>query len=626
MSSKPELEPFVDFLGQHAPWSELSHTARAELAGQLEIEYRRRGSELCPPGSKLERLYIVRSGGLREVNAAGNLLADHGEGDTIGAEALAGREPRANLLRAIADTLLYTLSPERFARVCQAHPEVLAFFTQRAGESLRAASHAPHDAEPGSPNLSLRVGSLVTRAVVSVRANTSIRHAATLMTNERVSSLLVTGGPALGIMTDRDLRSRVIAEGRSADDPVASIMSSPVAGVDADAMLTDALMEMMNRGVHHLAVHRAGTVVGVLTVSDLVQSQATNPIYLLSDIGRQSSIAGLVQVSQQRADVLLQLVAAGAKAVDIQRILTRIGDALTRRCIALAQLELEKSGPPLPAQGFCWVAFGSQARQEHALGSDQDNGLILSESIAASDPRLSALAERVCDALAACGYPRCPGGIMAVTNRYRQPLSVWRAYFSEWIREPSRDAVMRGSIFFDLRAIAGDAALVTSLEEHVVEQVHERPLFIAHLARDALARRPPLGFFGRLVVEPGGEHSDTLDLKHRGVIPIVDLARVYALEGGCRGASTLERLRCARSRRTLSETGCEELVDALEVIGRSRLRHQARCLREARPVDNLARFEELSSVERRQLRDAFSVVKGLQDALEHSHQLGRISG
>jgi CBS domain-containing protein len=486
---------------------------------------------------------------------------------------------------------------------------------------LRRVSAAPPRPDPGGASLSRRVKSLLVRPLVRIDAAASIRAAAQLMTRERVSCLIVEAPGSLGIVTDRDLRSRVVATSADPGAPVSSIMSSPVASVDARASLLEASMQMMRLNVHHLAVFDAGAPVGVVTLADLVQSHVANPVYLLGEISKQETLDGLIRASRRRADVLLQMVASDATALDTHQILTQIGDAITRRLIEIVWKELAADEEREPVGRYCWVAFGSQARQEHALGSDQDNALIFTDPADNSSGALTRLAERVCDGLDACGYPRCKGEIMACVPRWCQPRAAWKEQFTKWIREPTKEAVMRGSIFFDMRAVHGDPALVEELGAHVLKEISSHPLFLALLAHNSLERKPPLGFFRQLVVESSGEHESTLNLKHRGLIPIVDLARVYGLEAGCSESNTLVRLRRAVAAGVLSETGCTELTDAYEFIGSVRLRLQAQQLRHGKPATNYLDPNDLTSAERAHLRDAFSVVRTIQSSLERSRQL-----
>ena len=185
---------------------------------------------------------------------------------------------------------------------------------------------------------------------------------------------------------------------------------------------------------------------------------------------------------------------------------------------------------------------------------------------------------------------------------------------------------MRASIFFDMRAVAGNAGLVYTLRQTLLEEVKRQPVFLAHLARNAMARTPPLGLFRQIVLEKEGTHAATLDLKHRGLVPIIDLARFLALEAGCSSPKTLQRLRAAQERGGLSSEGLSELRAAFELIALLRLQHQARCVSRSEAPDSFIHPDELSAAERRHLRDAFRVVKATQDSIHLSHQLGDLSG
>ena len=81
-----------------------------------------------------------------------------------------------------------------------------------------------------------RVRDLMTSPALTCQPGASITAAAALMTREGIGSLIVVGdgGAPVGIVTDRDLRSRVVARSRSASDPVAAIMSAPLITIEAD--------------------------------------------------------------------------------------------------------------------------------------------------------------------------------------------------------------------------------------------------------------------------------------------------------------------------------------------------------------------------------------------------------
>ena len=234
-----------------------------------------------------------------------------------------------------------------------------------------------------------------------------------------------------------------------------------------------------------------------------------------------------------------------------------------------------------------------------------------------------ALSRLVCDGLAACGYIHCPGGIMAMTDKWRQPHSLWAEYFRQWVDKPEPMALMLTCVFFDLRAIHGKVELLDSLRTQVLQRTRGNSLFLAHMVGKALKHRPPLGLFGSIARIRGGENAGTIDLKHSGIVPIVDLARVYALAGGIAAVNTHDRLEVASAAGEVSAQSARDLRDALEFLSKLRIAHQARQMGQGEAPDNFMALEELSNFERSHLKEAFSVVQTLQGVLGQRYQTGR---
>jgi CBS domain-containing protein len=300
---------------------------------------------------------------------------------------------------------------------------------------------------------------------------------------------------------------------------------------------------------------------------------------------------------------------------------TAITDALTTRLIHLAEAQL---GPP-PVD-YAWVAAGSQARAEQTAKSDQDNCMVLSDAF---DPSLHGtyfqeLSRQVCSGLDACGYVFCPGEMMAMTDTWRQPRKRWSEYFQRWIEQPDPKALMHTCVFFDLRRVAGSTTLLEAVTREALQLTRGNSLFLAHMVRNALSRQPPLGLFGNIQTARSGERRGTIDLKMYGIVPIVDLARVYALAGGHAQVNTHDRLEVAAQSREISEQSARDLRDVLEHLAALRIVHQARQMDAGQPVDNLLSLDELSNFERTQLKDAFRVVQGLQEVLAQRYQVGSV--
>jgi CBS domain-containing protein len=353
-------------------------------------------------------------------------------------------------------------------------------------------------------------------------------------------------------------------------------------------------------------------VIGMVTATDLLQRHSTSAVHLVGDVYKRNTVEEMAEISATVPELLVNLVSSGATAQSAGHIITAVGEAITCR---LLQLGEEQFGPPpIP---YAWIVCGSQARNEQTAHSDQDNGIILDDSYdeASHGEYFVQLANFVCDGLNACGYVYCPGDIMAKTDKWRQPLAKWKGYFRNWIDEPEPKALMHASIFFDMRCLYGQSELFEELHAYQLQKSSGNRIFLAFMAGNALQHTPPLGFFRNFVLEKGGEHDHTLNLKHNGVVPIIDLARVYALAGGSPAVNTYDRLRAALHSREISHGSAEDLLDAFEFISHVRLENQARQVRAGGTANNFVSPQELSHFERNHLKDAFSVVRTLQQTL-----------
>jgi CBS domain-containing protein len=317
----------------------------------------------------------------------------------------------------------------------------------------------------------------------------------------------------------------------------------------------------------------------------------------------------------------VHLIGSGATANHVGQAISAVTDAITLRLIELAEAEL--GPPPVP---YAWLAGGSQGRREQSSHSDQDNALLIADHMSETDDVwFKALAERVNDGLNACGYVYCPGEVMAKNPKWRQPLRIWTKYFTTWIKRPEPMALMLSSVFFDLRALHDPEGLFGELQERVVKLSKTNRIYIAYMAANALKHRPPLGFFRNFVLIHGGEHDRTVDIKHRGTVPIIDLARVYALSAGLDEINTIERLQAAAETTAVSRDGAANLIDAFELINTLRMRHQAKQLRRGEQADNFLEPGQLSPLERGHLKDAFVLINTMQESLGQRYQAGRFT-
>jgi CBS domain-containing protein len=509
------------------------------------------------------------------------------------------------------------------AQLLRERPELLAFFPAPLTPDENPGQ-APHQqAGPGTPTnlLNMPLRTLLRRQAITLPPAATIRDAAKLMREQRVSSvMLVEQDHLFGLVTDRDLRNRAIAENLDMDRAVADIATLAPLTADLRRPAFEALLLMTRHNIHHVPVMDGNRIAGMITATDLNEQHSTSAVYLAGDIFKQTTVEGLAQISQKIKALQRNLAAAHASAYSTGHIVTTITDALTSQLIHLAEAKLG----PAPVD-YVWVAAGSQARCEQTAQSDQDNGLILDNRYDESQhgEYFRELSVFVCDGLDACGFIHCPGEIMAMTDSWRQPQRRWAQYFRQWVEEPDPKALMLTSVFFDLRAVHGKTGLLDSLRQEVLQKTLGNSLFLAHMVGNVLKFRPPLGLFGQITPLRSGEHAGTVDLKHNGIAVIVSLARIYALAGGLAAVNTDDRLELAGQTAEVSPQGARDLRDALEFLGQLRISHQSRQVALGQQPNNYLALREISNFERSQLKNAFAVVNALQDVLDQRYHGGR---
>ncbi len=600
-----EKQSVERFLSGRQPFDLLPRHALDALIGALEGRRLDAGQSVFEAGARLDALYVIADGTVDMVSASGVPILRLGGGDLIGARELLRDGPAPNRAVTTSPVRLLALSKAVFLGLAAEHPDFATFFSR----SQRGRAETPGDVDLTT----LPVGEIMTRDPVTIGADASVGSAARLLRDRGISSLPVTtaDGRLVGILTTGDLTCRVLAERCDDNVPVGEVMTPDPFSLAPSALGLHAFVAMAERGIGHLPVVDRGRLVGIVTRTTILRHQSLSAIYLIGDIASRETPAALAEVTARLPQLLAQLVGGGAEPQVVSRLVTSVTDAVTRRLIDLAEAEL--GPPPVP---YLWLACGSQGRSEQTGVSDQDNCLILDNRVRPEhDGYFAALAQRVCAGLDACGYVYCPGDMMATTPRWRQPVATWRSYYAGWVRTPNPMAQMLASVMFDLRPIAGDETLYENLHTETLAMARANSIFVAHMVANSLKHQPPLSLFGGFWLIRDSDHRDTLDLKHSGVVPVVDLARVYALQGALTPVNTRERLIAAREAGVISPSGGHDLLDAYDLIAETRLRHQARLIREGRKPDNFMAPGLLSDLERNHLRSAFVIIKTMQSAL-----------
>jgi PAS domain S-box-containing protein len=609
---------------------DMARTRRAEADGALDRQPELKAA--LPFG--VFRTTAGRRGHLLEANPAARAILGFAEGEDVAGVPLMDRCFDAGDREAVADTLARDAAlTDRLLRIrgrdgSPRTVRVAAVMVRDATGHVRHVDGLLEDVtdrearEAGRAALleDLLAAVRFLEAPVSERAapaatcalDAPVSRAAAAMARGPHDAVLVEGpgGDAVGIVTDADLRRRVVAESRDPVLPVYQVMSAPVASVPASTPAFEALERMGRLGVRHLLVRdAAGRPAGLASREALLAFDRFSPAVLLRAIATAAS-PDEVAAARCRLPALVEaLVAAGSTARSATRLVTAVSDAVSRRLLELAVADL---GPP-PAR-FAFLALGSQGRGEQTLATDQDNAL-LHEDVApdrkeAVTSYFQRLGTRVCNDLAAAGYPLCTGDAMARNPKWNAPLSRWRDHFGRWIGAGTPQDLLSVNMFFDFRPVAGDADLALALRRHIDAELAEHPSFFLLFAQDALQYRPPIGMFGKIVTGPGpepGADRNTFSVKE-AALPLVNFARLYALKHAVDRTHTLERLEALHAQGVLTSSSRREITAAYETLVGVRLRHHAAAVARGVPPDNNVDPRDLAETEEAAVRKALGQV------------------
>ena len=647
MSQFP-LQRILDFVRQVVPFDTLDPGELERVVSRMEIAFFPAGEEIIriggPPAAFL---YIIQSGSAKVTVPASEeqeeLLVDiRAEGDCFGALSLLQGSQALFAVTAREDLICYLLPADDFKDLVRRHPSFERHFRFSLARNIRAAREGDRSCQlpqmAGMEAISLdaalvrsTVGELMSKRPLHCLPATPVKAAAHRMSMRKVGSIVVVEEPNIpvGIITDRDLRERVLAAGRDHQTPVAEVMSYPLHTISPDKYAYEALLEMSRHGVHHLAVTSDSRLVGVISDHDLQTLTGTSPVSVVRDIDKVTSIDQLVELHVQIDRVLEMLLRQGGSARAMLELVTEFNDRLTRKLLFLVEEQMDHEGLGRAPVPFCWMALGSEGRKEQTLRTDQDNALVYANIPAGREERVKKwfldFAERVVEGLVRCGFPRCQGGIMASNPRWCQSERAWQKTFLSWVQNPDPKTLRLASIFFDFRSIYAEADFLDKLAELLGKAIEGNRLFLRHMARNGLYNRPPLGFLRQFVVLKSGEHKDQLNLKLRGLTPMVDGARVLALDQGIRHTNTLDRLEATARAGLLPRDMADDLREAFGFITVLRVKSHLEARSQGNLPDNYVNPASLNKLQRKMLKESFGVISRFQELLEHRYQTWVVS-
>lgn len=623
------LAPVIEFLVRHAPFDRMAAAHLEFLAQRAQLAFYARGETITDPGQGMaERFYIIKQGLVRgEVEPGGEHDAwELHPGECFPIGALLAPRPVHMAQRAAEDTFCYELTRDDFNSLYAESPEFRDFCSRRLASMLdrtlttlqaTIAARISGDA-PANAALS----SLLRRAAVTCPPGTPLREALATMHAEHVGSMVVVdaAGRPQGIFTLHDLLARAAEKQFSFDTAIEQVMSPRVITLAPSDTVHEAALVMARESIGHVCVVEQGQLRGVVSERDLFSLQRIGLARLSRVIAQAPDVASLARHARDIHRLIDQMLAQGISVTQLTQIIALLNDHVTRRAIELVLTETGLSDVP-----FTWLAFGSEGREEQTLKTDQDNGILFipqkGRNAEAVRKELLPVAKRINYVLDTCGYPLCTGNIMAGNPECCLSLDEWKSRFSHWINHGAPEHLLKASIFFDFRTLAGDAAPVAELRQWVGEQAAGNPRFLRQMAENTLRIEPPLGLVRDFVLESGGEHDRELDLKVRGITPFVDGARLLALAHRCDATNTYARLRAVAQTGKLSETEAEAWCDALSFIQLLRMRGHQRQERRGVALDNFINPDALNELDRRILKEAFRQARKLQTRLRLDYQI-----
>lgn len=599
------------------------------MIGRLSLVYfADAGSVLTPDDGVPQHVYIVRHGAIAGFDPhtdAQRWRLNAGEAFPLGA--LLGARAVTTLYRAEGDTFCWRMPAEDFASLLARSAAFREFCTHRLSALLATSERRMQreyaEQAAGDP-LTQPLRKLLRKPPVCCAQDATVSQALSGMRDARVSSIVVCDGDgdgaAVGIFTLRDLRDRVAGADLRGDLCIREVMTPTPMTLPADALALDAALLLARHGFHHVVVTDGGRVIGVLSESDLFTLRRVGMTAVSEAIRQARTVDELARCAADTRQLAGLLLAQGVAAAQLTRVISALNDALTARIVAL-ECDASSVGP----EEFCWLALGSEGRGEQTLATDQDNAIVFTS--VADQPldirraRYVALAKRINDALAACGFPLCKGGVMASNPKWCASADEWRSMFSAWIDRPEAPALLNAAIFFDFRPVFGAFALAAELRDWLARYGRNNAVFLRLMADIALRNEPPLGVVREFAVQTHGATKDSIDLKLNCITPFVDAARILALAAGETATSTAQRFQSLISHRRLYESEVNAWVEAFEFVQRLRLRHQHGQWRRGEPLDNFLQPDQLNELDRRIFKEALRQARKAQQRLRLDYRL-----
>ena len=634
--NNPIAERITDFLKNYPPFSSLENSKLLEISKTCHVLYLEKNQTLFKINDPTHSFfYVVASGaiGLSVTSDTDDVLIDKcDEGDILGLRPFFAKNNYLMTAKSREESIVYAIPIETFKPYVASNPDVLSFLLESFASNTRNPYDKNHKGKLVSENVIYNNQNAeiqyyqpikYTKNPITASPTDIVKFVAQTMASSKIGSIIIhENRKPIGIVTDKDLRSKIATGLYSIDVTIDKIMSSPVITVTDNISIAEAQIMMLKHNVSHLCVTKDGTnyseITGIITEHDIVVAQANNPGVLLKQSKRAQKSADLKEVKEKLTDLIQHSLDKNVPISHITSIVGEINLAITKRAIELA---IDKIGTPPPSK-FAWMNIGSQGRKEQLTLTDQDNAIVFEdvpeEKCDIVKKYFIDLAGKVTKTLNEVGYDYCPDEMMASNPLWCKSLTDWQLQFKGWINTPGEKGILMCTIFFDYDFVYGNEDLVDAISNTIHEETNDNELFFAYLGADALRNPPPLGFFRQFLVESDGEHKDTFDLKGRALMPLIDAARILSLSKGIKNvANTISRYSKLAELEPQNAPIYEACADAFAELLKFRTEEALKNENDGRYLN----LSELSKLDKVKLKNDFQPINDIQEVIKNKFQL-----
>lgn len=593
------------FLTSIHPFDELQGYSMEKLSNAFDVTYLKKGERFLKQGDKAEFFYIVAKGVIKESGDAEFYL---GERDFFDFEALLAGEYKSSF-EAVEETILYFIAKDEFLSTVHSNTKIENYFFLSAAKKLEE-KHKTSDSY-----LIKKITDIQYETPIFVNADNTIYDAVLLMTEHKKTFCLIRFEDETGIITDSDLRKKVLLKRMDLDSKVGEVATRNICIISKNDFLFNALLVMTKHNIKRVALTDENGICGVLQDIDILSAFSTQTQFVARKIELARDKDELKTVMADIDSAVKNLLDEGVKVKHIVKLVGELN-------LKVFQKVFEWSFDDSVRGDIALVVFGSEGRGEQILRTDQDNALLLRNDQNPDD--FASGAKMFNDTLIELGYPECDGGIMTVNGYYRKKVEEYKKDVYNMIFSPTLDSFLNLPILMDMRFVVGDEKLPLELKEYMTSKLLERPEIIARMAGGSMAFETPLSILGGFVLDKK-EHSGELDIKKGGIFPIVNSIRCLAFEKKIQAVSTFERVKELNNIGMIDRAFAEEIIEAYNFLLEIRLKERLYKINIGQKPDNYINPSRLSKLERDLLRDVLKITDKLKKFVFNHFKLGYLS-